>query len=526
MKFTLHNISLKILVPLILVFITSFIVVTVFVVRSQGQFAREQLIQNAKVSTQNIVAGGLDVFIEGNSYDIQSILVNAKRANEMIDYILIIDKHGKVFAHTDVMQIDEMLTNTEFDRTALAIREFTVRTIPHHEDHFEVCTPMLAFGSEKEILGLIRMGINQQAIHAKIGQIQRQILLVGLVAVVMSITLFAGIVGRVVNKPVKLLTQGARQLSSGDLEIVIPINSRDEIGYLSKTFNQMAKNLQSLIGQIQRSGIQVTSSATELSATAKQQEMVVVSHLESTHKILNSIQDISDLASDLVMTMQRVISMSQETAEFANSGQMDLARMKDAMQHMGNASETISSRLQTIRDKASNITDVVTTITKVADQTNLLSLNAAIEAEKAGEYGRGFTVVAREIRRLADQTAVATLDIEQMVQEMQAAVSAGVVEVDKFMTEIRHSAEDVGKISIQLTRIIEQVQALSPNFEEVNVAVGHQSEYAQEIRNAMQDLSEEMGQTKESLHETYAAIEQLNMVARGLQKEVSRFNTD
>jgi len=166
---------------------------------------------------------------------------------------------------------------------------------------------------------------------------------------------------------------------------------------------------------------------------------------------------------------------------------------------------------------------VVTTINKVADQTNLLSLNAAIEAEKAGEYGRGFTIVAREIRRLADQTALATLDIEQMVQGMQSAVSAGVMEMDKFIAEVRHSAEDVGKISTQLTRIIEQVQALLPNFEDVNTVMGRQSENAQEINSAMVNLGEEMQETMESMRESHSAIEQLNEAARSLQNEVSRF---
>ena len=207
--------------------------------------------------------------------------------------------------------------------------------------------------------------------------------------------------------------------------------------------------------------------------------------------------------------MKGVASMSEAVTESAESDQTDLARMAEAMQDMENASRTISNRLQAINEKADNITNVVTTITKVADQTNLLSLNAAIEAEKAGEYGRGFTVVAREIRRLADQTAVATLDIEQMVKEMQSAVSSGVMEMDKFISEVRNNAEDIVGISTKLIRIVQQVQSLSPRFEEVNVS--------------MMDLNDGMRQTSESLSETFMAIGQLNEAARGLQDEVNQF---
>ena len=221
--------------------------------------------------------------------------------------------------------------------------------------------------------------------------------------------------------------------------------------------------------------------------------------------------------------MREVAARSQETAVFASSGQNDLSRMEEAMTNMETASSSISGRLQTINEKAENITHVVVTITKVAEQTNLLSLNAAIEAEKAGEYGRGFNVVAREIRRLADQTAVATLDIEQMVKDMHGAVSAGVMEMDKFISEVKRSSEDVGKISAQLARIIEQVQILSPSFENVNIAMVQQSEGAQKINRSMAALSEEMKETKSSVHETYSAIGQLNDAARGMHDEVSRF---
>ncbi len=326
-----------------------------------------------------------------------------------------------------------------------------------------------------------------------------------------------------VLKPLKEISNIARKLSDFDLTVRVETNRKDEIGNLFVAINEMTQSFRDVVGQVQRSGIQVTSSSTELAATAKEQEATMTTQVESTNKVVKSVEDISHVATNLVDTMQQVASMSQETAGFASSGQEDLSRMEATMQNMENASKSISGRLETINEKAENITNVVDTITKVADQTNLLSLNAAIEAEKAGEYGRGFQVVAREIRRLADQTAVATLDIDQMVQEMQSAVSAGVMEMDKFITEVRRNAEDVGKISAQLTRIIEQVQALSPGFEEVNVAMGHQSENAQDISTAMVNLSEDLGQTLESLRETYSAIEQLNEAAKGLQDEVSRF---
>ena len=110
-----------------------------------------------------------------------------------------------------------------------------------------------------------------------------------------------------------------------------------------------------------------------------------------------------------------------------------------------------------------------------------------------------------------------------MVDEMQSAVSAGVMEMDKFITQVKQNAEDVSNISVHLNRIIEQVQALLPNFESVNSAMGNQSDNARNISGTMGDLSEEMQQTSDSLRETFIAIDQLNDAVRGLQEEVSRF---
>jgi methyl-accepting chemotaxis protein len=326
-----------------------------------------------------------------------------------------------------------------------------------------------------------------------------------------------------ISGPITDAANIARKVAQGDLTGSIAVGSKGETGRLLLALGSMTKNLNSLIGQVQRSGIQVTSSSTELAATAKEQETIMSNQVASTDRVVKSVERIFHVASELVETVKKVASTSEETAGFANRSQKDLARMEDAIHHMEDASKSISGRLESINEKAENITNVVDTITRVADQTNLLSLNAAIEAEKAGEYGRGFNVVAREIRRLADQTAVATLDIEQMVREMQSAVSTGVMEMDKFIAEVRRSAEDVGKISSQLASIIERVQTLSPRFEEVNIAVGHQSEDASTISESMTNLGEELQETLESFRETYAAIGQLTDAAKGLQEGVSRF---
>jgi len=261
----------------------------------------------------------------------------------------------------------------------------------------------------------------------------------------------------------------------------------------------------------------------DLSRMAKEQESIMANHAASISAVAASLDEIRDVTRGLVETMQQLTAMSRQASDVANSCRTDLTRMKEVMDHMGTASKSISGRLEAINEKAENITHVVTAISKVADQTNLLSLNAAIEAEKAGEYGRGFNVVAREIRRLADQTAIATLDIDQMVREMHTAVSAGVMEMDKFMMAVRQSAKDVDQIGTQISLIIGEVQALSPKFTNVSESMETQSQNAQELSADMVNLSREIPQITEALRNTYAFIEQLHDAEKRLEEEVERF---
>lgn len=322
---------------------------------------------------------------------------------------------------------------------------------------------------------------------------------------------------------VDTMQEVVQQASQGDLTGKIDIGSDGAVGELAKGVQGMIDNLNRLVGQVQQSGIQVTSSSTEIAASAKQQEATVAEQAATVNEIVATATEISATSKELVMTMDEVAEVSEKTAEAAASSQTGLASMEETMSNIVNAASGIASKLEVLSEKAGNINSVVTTITKVADQTNLLSLNAAIEAEKAGEYGVGFAVVATEIRRLADQTAVATLDIEQMVKEMQSAVSAGVMSVEKFSKEVQKSVEVIQTTGTQLTQITDQVQALTPRFDSVHEGMHMQADGAEQIKQSMIQLSESAQQTVESLRQSHVAIERLNDAAHGLQGGVSIF---
>ncbi|MDB6174064.1 MAG: methyl-accepting chemotaxis sensory transducer [Chthoniobacteraceae bacterium] len=339
-----------------------------------------------------------------------------------------------------------------------------------------------------------------------------------LLAAICGYFLFQSITG-----PMGRLLEILDVMRTGDFSRRLELARNDEFGVLAGGFNRMTDEITMLVGQVQQTGIQINTSVMEIAATAREQQATASEIAATTTEIGATSKEISATSRELVKTMDEVSTVAEQSAILAGSGQVGLTHMEETMRHVMEAAGSINAKLAVLSEKAGNIGQVVTTITKVADQTNMLSLNAAIEAEKAGEYGRGFAVVATEIRRLADQTAVATYDIEQMVREIQSAVSAGVMGMDKFSEEVRRGMQEVQQVGGQLSQIIQQVQALAPRIELVNEGMQAQTTGAAEITQALGQLSEAAQQTVESLHQSGAAIDELNKVSSGLGSAVSRF---
>ena len=339
------------------------------------------------------------------------------------------------------------------------------------------------------------------------------------------IVFISWIISRSITQPLSIVKERLQNMASGDLRIGedelhnVFKQTSSETGQLLGTLNNMRKSLDSLIGQVQLSGIQVTSSATEIAASARQLEATVTEQAASIREVNATNIEITSTSENLMQTMGEVSKTVFDTASMAETGREKLNRMQSSMREFIDATSYISSKLGVINEKANKISGIVTTINKISDQTNLLSLNAAIEAEKAGEYGK----VAREITRLSDQTAIATKDIEYMVKEMQSSVSSGVMEMDKFAEGVRRGVVSIETIGEQLGQVIDQVKTLSPRFEVVNKGMYMQVESARQISEAMEQLLTAADQTRDSLSEYKRVTEQLNAAVQVLQSEVSRF---
>ena len=327
-----------------------------------------------------------------------------------------------------------------------------------------------------------------------------------------------------ISRRVRAAQAAAERIASGDLsERVADAGGADESAELVRAMGAMNDDLASIVGSVRAAATRLSSSSVELAATSRQQEVAAAAFGGSTAQIASAIREISATGGELLRTVGAVDAGARRSAQAAGAGRARLDGMAETMGRLDLSTGEIGDRLQVISEKAAAITSVVETITKVAEQTNLLSVNAAIEAEKAGESGLGFLVVAREIRRLADQTASATTDIERIVRQMQEAVAAGVAEMTRFTREMRGGTSDVQRVANDLGVIIDDMNSAVAGFSEVERGMTAQSSGVAQIEGAVRQVADGARQTAASVSEFGRVAAELSHAVAVLQDAVARF---
>lgn len=347
------------------------------------------------------------------------------------------------------------------------------------------------------------------------------VLIMLVVGIVLAIVFARGL-----SRPIVRIGHQIELMSDGDFTTSVDEAGPYELRTLAVSINNLALHLGSLLRQVKQSGIQVMSVATQIASTSAQQEHSVNQFGASTNQVVASAREITATSRELARTMDAVAGFAGHTRTVADEGAVSLRRMGTTMEGLSSSTDSVSETLRAISETAGQIGSIVTTMTKVADQTNLLSLNAAIEAEKAGEYGLGFNVVAREIRRLADQTAVAALEIETIVSGMRESVGRGVREMESFTGRVREAVTETEANTVRIEGILEQVRTLTPKLDEVNQGMQAQSEGARQITQAMVQLNENALATSEAVQSFQKVTRALKDAARALQKETTWFRVE
>jgi methyl-accepting chemotaxis protein len=345
-------------------------------------------------------------------------------------------------------------------------------------------------------------------------------LAVGIPGVLAALWLARSIAG-----PVRQALGVAESIAAGDLTPRIAAGGSHELGRLLTACGTMARSLSGLIGRIKTAGERLATVESDAAAALQRQDKAVRNFSGSAHEIAAAVTEISATSEQLLDATSSVKGIAREAATVAEEGRGGLESMTASMQQLDEAMNAFTRKLSTISQRAAGITSVVTAIAKVAEQTNLLSVNATIEAEKAGESGRGFRIVAQEIRRLADQTALATKDIERMVRDMQAAVASGTMEMDRFRNEVSTRIGEVAQVSERLGRIVEPVQSVTRSLDQVHEGMEAQSQGARQIRDAMETLRADAGESASSLVMFSSSLDELRRAISDLNAEASRFKT-
>lgn len=325
-----------------------------------------------------------------------------------------------------------------------------------------------------------------------------------------------------ITKPLRKLVTTSAKISSGDLTEVIDIHSKNELGQLGESFNEMSASLRSVIGVIQTSVENVASSSEELTASAAQTSKAT-EHItlaieqfsdgneaqsEKLETSSNHLSQMNEGISKVAQASSTITKSSIKSSEAAGSGEKLVEHTVGQMKTIDQSVQKAEAVVKGLETKSQDITSILNVINGIADQTNLLALNAAIEAARAGEYGRGFSVVAEEVRKLAVQSADSAKEIEGLIQEIVREISTSLSMFQSVNHEVKEGLQITDKTAESFKQIYEMTSQISGELQNLNATVEQLSAGSQEVSSAVEDISEVSKESSAGIQDIAASAEE------------------
>lgn len=349
-------------------------------------------------------------------------------------------------------------------------------------------------------------------------------LVVGLIAAVVVLTVGLAIVlTRSITSPIGAALSVAERIASSDLSKEVLVSGTDEAGRLLKALAQMQENLRNTIMQISESSTQLASAAEEMTAVTEESSRGLVAQNDEVNQAATAVNEMSAAVDEVARNAESASEETRRTQGFTEVGLARVAQTLKSIQKLSGNVESTSDQIQGLSNRAQSINKVVEVIRAIAEQTNLLALNAAIEAARAGEQGRGFAVVADEVRALAHRTQQSTQEIEQMITAIQSD-SEQAVEAMHTSKELATQSLDVAQeasssldqISTAITQINERTLLIATASEE-------QAHVAHEVDRNLVSIRELAAQSSAGASQTASACSEMSKLAVNLNQLVKRF---
>jgi methyl-accepting chemotaxis protein len=311
----------------------------------------------------------------------------------------------------------------------------------------------------------------------------------------------------------------ANNLAVEDVEIT----SQDEIGKAGAALNSMKNNLRAIMQSIAGTAEHVASASEEIAASATQTANGSETQKDQVHQVATAMQEMAATVHEVSDNSNKAADSARQASETARQGgaivEDTLSRMRDIA---GSVRET-AQKVQELGSRSDQIGKIVGVIDDIADQTNLLALNAAIEAARAGEQGRGFAVVADEVRKLAERTTQATKEIAGMITSVQAETRTAVEKMQSGTAQVEKGVEVTGRAGESLKQIIGQADHVGEMVTHIATAATQQSSATEQVNSNMEQINRLVAESAEGAQQSAKACEQLSSLAFELQSLVSRF---
>jgi len=349
-------------------------------------------------------------------------------------------------------------------------------------------------------------------------------LVVGAIIVSILVSLILGfMIIRSISSAAASLVDASNAMANGDLSRRVRLASRDELGAIGDSFDTMADSFSQAIRKVAESSAQVAVAASQVNVTAERIATGAEEVAAQAATVATAGEQMSATSGDIAQNCQLAAEGAQRASQSAQAGAAVVESTIAVMSQIADKVQESAKTVESLGARSDQIGAIIGTIEDIADQTNLLALNAAIEAARAGEQGRGFAVVADEVRALAERTTRATREIGEMIKAIQNETKGAVAAMEQGVLQVETGTVEASKSGMALQDILQQINDVATQVHQIATAAEEQTATTSEISSNMLQITEVVQQTSRGAHESATAASQLTGNAGELQRLVQQF---